>query len=148
MTLKERMAKATGKAGVDLNPQDYTPPPSKKKEEEVLPDAREVIPSIKDRNLLNHMVSDYLTYSQQESEAKKAKKPLNATIKKLLGTYQVSKVMVGDNRVNYYNAPRRSIKAELLLQAGVPLSVIEKCTVATDAYTLKITPPGSEDEDD
>lgn len=143
-SLKERLSKVAGRSGVNLNPEDVTPPPPK--ESEKLPDMREVIADAKDRLKLIRLTEAHVAFGIAEREAKKAKAPLTTQIKDILGRNSASKLMVEGTRLNYFNAPRSSIKGDLLLQHGVSPKIIAECTVTSDAYTLKITPAGEDDE--
>ena len=118
-------------------------PPAK--EAEVVPDIREVIASVADRNKLAKLIEQQAEWGKVESEAKKTRKPLTEAIKKLVGAYEVTKMMCNGYRVSYFDSPRTSISEDALLAAGVSPTIINKCKVTSHAYTLRITQPGEED---
>lgn len=144
-SLKDRLSKVAGKSGVNLNPEDVAPPPVK--EVEKIPDMREVIVDAKERLKLMRLIEAHVAFGIQEKEAKKARAPLTIQIKDILGRNNASKLMVDGNRINYFNSPRSTIKGDLLLAHGITPKVIAECTVTSDAYTLKITPPGEGDDE-
>jgi len=137
--MKSKLRQAVG-SGASMVPADKTPPPPPKEEERV-PELRELIEDKAEQRQMKQMVADYLTWSRQEKEAAGRKKEISDAMKKIVGSYGISKVMVADNLVNYFNAPRSTIKAELLLSNGVSPGVIEASTQVTPVYTLRITPP-------
>ena len=141
-TMKDRLRRATG-SGISMVPQDKVPAPPKKEEERV-PLLKELIADRKDKNSMTLMVERYLAWSLQEKEAKKEKDVLSKAMKIIVGSYGISKVMVGVNTVNYFNAPRSSIKSELLLAQGVSPEIIERATESTPAWTLRVDPPKKE----
>jgi len=138
-SLHDRLRKATQKSKPSIVP--TAPPPPPPKEEEVVPELRELIDDPKAQRAMIQMTEEYLAWGAQEKDAKEHKDALSAKIKMIVGDYGISKVMVGVNKVNYFNQQRKTIKAELLLQHGVGPQVIEACTKTTDSYTLRITAP-------
>jgi len=124
---------------------DYTPPPPPK-EEEVIPDVRELVDNAADRLKIVQLVELSATWGAQEKEAKKARAPITESLKKIIGRYGISKAMCGDYRINYYNAPRKTLSREMLLSAGVSPKVLDSCTIEKDSYTLRVSAAGDEDE--
>lgn len=144
-SMNQRLKDAVGaSAAPSMVP--FKPPPTPK-EEEVIPDIREVVDNPSDLTKLVKLVKTYSEWQAQESEAKRAKKPLNEDIKKLLGKYSVVKAWCGGLKVNYFNSPRTSISKDLLLANGVSPLVIAKSTTTKDVYSLRITEPGQEDDE-
>lgn len=150
-SLKDHMKAAVGAMpGASMVP-DYNAPPREKhetKEPEVVPDAREVIESDLDRNLLARLCAQHVEWNQAEKVARDAKKPITAKIKEILARNKATKLMVGDIRASYYNAPRSSLSRDLLLANGVTPAVIAKSTVTKDAYSLRLTLAGETEEDE
>jgi hypothetical protein len=68
-------------------------------------------------------------------------------MKNLLGKYHVGKALLDDIRVNYFATGRSTIKADLLLDNGVSPAVIQKCTVTSEVYTLKLSRGKDEEEE-
>ncbi len=137
-TMKSRLRQAVG-GGASMVPSSPAPPPSK--EEEAVPQLNELIDSLKERRAFTNMVGAYLEFSEDYKRADAGKKRLSTDMKKIVGSYGISKVMVDGNLVNYFNAPRSTIERDLLLAAGVSPKIIIECTKVTPAYTLRITPP-------
>lgn len=138
-SLKDRLSKVAASASVDMNPlsrKKFTPPPPK---EEDIPDMRDVIGSTADQSSLIRLVGEHAAIGQQERLLKGQKEPLTDRIKDILGRNKATKLKVDTYRVNYYSAPRTSIKKELLLEAGVAPDIIAACTVSTETYTLRVT---------
>jgi len=139
-SMKSRLKQAVG-GGASMVPQEKVPAPPPKKEEEAVPELRELIDDRKERRLFSTMVSHYLAYSEDAKIADNHKKRLSGEMKKIVGSYGISSVMVEGNLVNYFNAPRSTIKSDLLLAAGISPATIASCTEVKDVYTLRITPP-------
>ena len=137
--LDERVKKATSPP-VNLNPVERVPAPPPK-EEEIVPDLTELISDKGEQKSIRQLVSQYLGWAQQSKEAEREKKSISTKLKTFVGNYGIARMLVDGNNVSYFNAARSTIKAELLLQHGISPQVIEACTVTTDAYTLRITPP-------
>lgn len=147
MTLQERMKAQVNAAPAASMIPDFTPP-TPKAEAEVIPDAREVIESDLDRVMLARLCAEHVEWGAAERAAKAAKKPLTEKIKAILARNRASKLMIGDIKANYFNAPRKSLSMDLLLANGVTPAVITKSTVTKDAYTLKLTGPGQEEDEE
>lgn len=144
--LKARMRAATEEALPSLVPLPKEPP--KKHESEVLPDIQEVIESRVFVRHISNLVEQDVAWQAAAREARAERKGINGKIKKILEVFGEVKFMSGGNRVCYFNAPRRQISKQLLLDAGVSPVIIKKCTTTKDAWTLKITPPGEEEDTD
>src|SRR3990167_5127515 len=140
-TLKDRLNKATQQSKPNLMPQD-PPPPPQKEEEEPIPDMTEVVYDKADQMRLQSLIGDYLVWQSAAKEAGDEKDKISAQIKQIVGTYELSKLTVNGNLVNYFDSPRKTIKAELLLQHNVSPRVIQECTQVTHSYTLRITKQG------
>ena len=143
-TLNERLKEATKQKGADMNPSRPAPPPPK--EEEIVPDMADVIADRKERKAVSNLVAQYFLFHAQEKEAAQGKKVVTDQLKKIMGSYGIGLMAVDNNRVNYYQQERSSIKSDLLLDHGVAPSIIEACTKTTTSYGLKITAPGKDEE--
>lgn len=123
-------------AAPSMVPEKLAPPPEK--EEERIPDIKELIRDTKTRLKLARLVQQEAEYAEEEKVARKAREPLTAAIKQILGEAEVGKAQVADFVVNYYNSPRESLDKILLMQNGVSPDVIARSTKRTDCYTLRI----------
>ena len=141
-TMKSRLRQAVG-GGASMIPSETAPPPPKK-EEEAVPQLNELIDSRSERRTFTALVKSYLDFSEDAKIADTAKKRISTELKKVVGSYGISKVLVDGNLVSYFNSPRSTIKQDLLLAAGVSPKIINECTEVKDAYTLRITPPKEE----
>jgi hypothetical protein len=135
--LKQRMAAATAASAPSLVPEYLNPPPPK--EEEMIHTLQELVTDKKDLLALKRLINEDIALKEVEANAKKQRKPLISKMKNLLGKYSVGKALLDDIRVNYFTTSRSSIKADLLLANGVSPAVIQKCTVTSDVYTLKLS---------
>lgn len=124
----------------------FAPGPRKTKPVEVLPDVTELIPA-SEMSTLVELVQMHLEYGRAESVAKKAKKPVTLALKTLCSDYGVTKALCQGVRITYYPMTRETISMELLLEAGVSLATIKACTIKTDSYAVRISPPGEEEDD-
>lgn len=128
------------------------PPPSAKPEPP--PDISEFSLTSTDKLNLSRMVQESAAWAAQEKEAKAARKPLTDGIKKILGAYQLGRVIVSGLWVNYFNSPRTSISKDrlqtVLMNEGMQPSriqaIIQAASTTTDSYTLRITVPGEAEE--
>lgn len=145
--MKQSLQDRLKKIGSDGPSMDIQPKEKPKHEAEVLPEMQEVISDPKVRLQLIRLVNEDAELSVEERMIKGQRKPLKEKIKTLLG-FAPTKFMCDGNRVVAFNSPRKSVDPRLLLQAGVLPSVIAACTVVKDSYSLKITPPGGEDDDE
>lgn len=156
-SLQERLDRAlkVAQTGASLLPEENIPPPPK--EEEVIPALSEVIPDAAVRLRLIRMLREQLPWQQQESAAKKARKPLVTAIKKILGQFKVGKAAWDGNIINYFaSKPRRTVdEAKLIIAlSGVGLqprqiqTVLAACVdVGNPTYTLRIVESGGEEEE-
>ena len=145
-SLKERMGQAVKSSAPSMNPFD-TPPPTVKKEAEVLPDMREVIEDAGMRRALVPLIEQNAELASEERLIRKQRKPLQDGIKKLLGN-NYTRFMCGLTRVVYYQVPRESLSRQKLLEAGVSPKILAACTVTSYSATLKITPSGDGEDDE
>lgn len=158
ITLKERLDKAlkVAQAGASLLPEETIAPPPK--EEEIVPQLSDVIPDAALRLKLIRMLKEQMPWQQQEAAAKKARKPLTAAIKKILGQFQVGKAAWDGHIINYFaSKPRRSVNEAKLIIAltGVGLqprqiqTVLNTCVeVGSPSYTLRIITEGEKEEEE
>lgn len=143
------MKAATKAAAPSLRP---APRPAKAEkpayEAEVLPDLATTGLSTTKQNIIAGLVAEITAANATLSAAKKAKDEPSAKLKKLLqeSVGDTVKVMVGEARLNYYNAPRHSLRPELLLSHGVSAATIAASTEVKDAWTLRVVAPGDKDE--
>lgn len=145
-SLDARIKDQVGKAHAPSMVPDFTPPPPPK-EEEIVPDIRELVDNTADRLALLRLVEQQTAWAQQESEAKKQRRPLTESIKRILGKYEIGRAMCDGMLINYYNSPRSSLSREMLLSKGISPQVLEACTIVKDSYTLRITGAGDEGDE-
>jgi hypothetical protein len=60
-------------------------------------------------------------------------------MKRMAGSYRIAKCQAGMYRLNYFNAPRKSLNSLKLLSLGVTQGIIDEATETTDCYTLRVT---------
>ncbi len=139
-SMVSRLKQAVG-PGASMVPQEKVPAPPPKKEEEVVPDLHELIDNRSERRTFTALVKQYLEFSDDVKIAQAGKDRLSKSMKEVVGSYGISKVLVDGILVNYFNAPRSTIKSDLLLAAGISPATIASCTEVKDVYTLRVTPP-------
>lgn len=140
--LKRELENAAASAAVSMN--IPAPPP---KEEEVIPDLSEIVKDRKMRLLVARKAAELGELSEQISKLEKQQDTMSKELKKLVGTLKIGKAISGEWRINYYGGVRKSIKAALLLAAGITQATINACTKQTDTYTLKVTRLGEKEEE-
>lgn len=143
-SLADRLKSVSKSASVSMVPEKIAPPPKK---EEELPDIRELVTSSADRLKILRLSEEITELGETERAAGKAKAPLVAQLKKLLGDYEVGRAAVGEFRLAYYNCPRHTLSKEKLLENGVRPAVIEASTVHKDVFTLKVSRKGEEEDE-
>jgi hypothetical protein len=72
----------------------------------------------------------------------KRKAILQDDAKELLKAYGKLTFMVGEERVSHFPTTRSTVKADLLMQAKVPISVIKACTKTSTSWSFKVTQAG------
>jgi hypothetical protein len=134
--------------GVDEAPSMIPQAPPPKVQGEVLPDVRDVVMDRRLLRALPSLVEQYAAVSAAKKEIKEEKERISRQIKAALDNdCGLSKFMVGGYRLAYYTIARSTIKPDLLLSQGVAPAVIAACTVTTNSPTLKITPPGVDEDE-
>lgn len=148
-TLDQRLKEELAPTAPSMIPEAIAPP---KKEEEVVPDIKDLIKNPKDRLLAIRLVNDSLTWQAQESEAKKARKPITNTLKAIFGKYGIGKAQSGGAPINYFITPGRFDlkKAKMkLLDMGWSTdevtAFVEEC-MGKESYTLRIGAAREEEE--
>lgn len=111
------------------------------------PDVAEFITDREDLSTLRSLVCLHVDYSAQERSAKHAKKPVIESLKSICNDYKLGKVLCDRNKISYFKTTRETISKQLLLDAGVSLVTILKCTVRSESYSVRVTPPGQDDDD-
>jgi hypothetical protein len=122
--------------------------PRAKREPVVVPDVREFITDVNDLRTLRELAQLHVQYGTEERRAKALKKPIAEAIKGICSDYSLSKVAVDENKISYYKMGRETISAALLMDEGVSIETIKRCTVRTETYAVRVTPPGGRDDDD
>ncbi len=147
ITLEDRLKASVRKAqkGESLVP-DMTPPPAAEKG--TIPDIRELISAAPLRLKLVRLTEEMGTLGEEEARIRKARTKLGDQIKKILGENKVGRAVVGDFQVNYFNAPRETLSVDKLLQNGVSPLIIARSKTMKDAYTLRISRVGEEEEEE
>jgi hypothetical protein len=120
------------------------------KVEVVLPDATDLITDPRDLSALQELVDQHVHYSAMERSAKAMKEPVVQSLKSIGEDYGLTKLTCNQNKVTRYKVRRSTIVKQLLLDAGVSHAIIKACTVDTDSWAIRVTPPGADDaeEDD
>ncbi len=139
-----------------VDPRDVVPPPER--EEEAVPNLEDLITDRKIRLEAIRLLTAEREWAEQESEAKKQRKPLTTKLKNILGKNNVSLAVWDDWRINYYATEgRATINREkltaVLLGAGLPTqqvqSIISASTdISSPSYTLRITKSKGAEEGD
>lgn len=140
-SLRKRMDAVSAGAAPSLVP--FVPPPAK--EEEVIPDLKEIMSQKKDYLEAKRLILRSIELAEAEKPIKKEREQITAKLKNLLGRSGVAKAMVEDIRVNYYAGERSSIDGGKLLTLGVAPSIIREATNVTTTYTLKLTRQAEEE---
>jgi hypothetical protein len=125
----------------------FIPDRRPKREEVVLPDVRDLVTDTADLSTLRELVALHVQYSAAERAAKHQKAPVAESIKSICADYKLTRAVCDRTKVSYYPTVRETISQQLLLDAGVPLATIRQCTVRTESYSIRITPPGGADDD-
>jgi len=121
---------------------------NKEFESEVLPDIERVIVNPLKRKQLRGYTTIYTELLSQEKEIATQKADLAAKIRAIVGDKTEVGFMVGDIRLRQFSTSRSSLKKNLLLDLGVPPSVICAATTTSESWTLRITKPNGEGEED
>lgn len=145
-SLDARIKDSVGKTSHPSMVPDWNPPAPPPKEEEIVPDIRELVPNPLDRNRLANLIRTSAEFGKMEKEAKTARTPVTAAIKTLLSKYQIGRAVCDGVLINYYNAPRASLSRELLLSSGVSPKTLDACTITKDSFTLRISATGEDDD--
>lgn len=147
------MKEVTKVAAPSILPEATVRPP---KPEEVVPDIREYID---DKATLSRLaeITEYQRHLGDEiSRLNKERRPYTDEIKRTIHEFMITghgfKAMVNGIKLQYFNAQRRTIKADALTRALLarnfqPLQIAEiinESTVVADAFTLRVG--GGDDE--
>ena len=149
LSIRERIQAIANIEAPSMIPQAAEAPEAPpEKEEEVIPviDAT-VIPDAKKRFELARMVTRHGEIGEIIRPLDKEKKKLTESIKVVIGKYKIGKALLGDYRINYYNAPRKVLDPAKLLAAGVPITTINACYPEAASYTLRITKEDAPDDE-
>lgn len=144
-SLESRLRKLAVSGSVDMNP---APRQKKVAVEEVVPDLSELALSARDRLNIARWVVLSVEQGMILREAKRKRDVFTEQIKALLLPLGKTKAQVGETRLNFYNAPRSSIKRDLLVLEGVDDKVISRATVTNDNWMLKLGLPREEGADE
>lgn len=125
----------------------FTPSPRHKKVEAVLPDAADLVTDSTDLSTLRELIALHVRYSADERLAKAQKEPVVASLKSICKDYGFGKVTCDQTKVSYYKGTRSTISQQKLLDAGVSLATIKACTIKTESWSVRVTPPGGSDDD-
>lgn len=152
MSLEDRLKASVRKAMPDANmhpdgmrEEVAAPPP---KDEPEVKDLKEMITTPVDYLKAKALLLEMTDIKAQLKPLKAREKAITPKIKNLLGKHDVGKSRFEGWTVSYFDAPRSTLSKDLLIAAGVSPLTIMKCTITKPTYTLKLTPPGVEEEDD
>lgn len=126
----------------------FAPSTRQKKEQVVIPDVSDLVTDSHDLESLRELVALHVQYGAAERAAKHQKKPVAESIKSICVDYGLTKVVCDGNKLSYYKTVRSSINEQMLLDAGVSPTIIKACTIKTDSWQARITPPGEEEDED
>lgn len=115
---------------------------------EVVPDLREVAATPTLQMQIQRLVAESVECQLTEKRARDARKPITAKLKTLIESCSAPKFMVDGHTVTVFPTTRSTLSAQKLLDAGIQPHVISACTTQKTSYSLKITIPGSTDDDE
>lgn len=149
LTMRERIQAIAAVSAPSMVPVPVEKPlPPPEKEEEVIPPVSSLIEDRKTALKLAQMVDRSGEIGELIRPLAKEKKSLSDKIKVMTGKFGIGKAICGEWRINYYNAPKKSLSITKLLAAGVSMATIDACYEEKDSFTLRITKEGSEDGDE
>lgn len=125
----------------------FNPIARPKKAEVLLPEASELVTDTGDLSTLRELVALHVEYSAAERLARNKKAPVADSIKSICNDYSLARITCDRNRVSYYRMSRSVIVAQLLADQGVSPAIIKACTITTESWAVRVTPPGDEEED-
>lgn len=114
----------------------------------VLPDAAELVTDTHDLETLRELVALHVQYGAEERKARAMKTPVAESIKSICEDYSLTKLTCDHNKVSRYKTIRRTIVGSLLTDAGVSPAVVKACTVETESWGVRVTPPSGSDDDE
>lgn len=129
----------------------FTPGPRQsraKKVAEVLPDVSELVPQA-ELEAVRELIQDHLAYGADERRAKRGKKPVAEALKAVCKDYGLTKAtcLAVGGKFSYYPQEREKIIGQLLRDEGVSEEIIQRCTVRTSSFAIRVSPIDAEDEE-
>jgi hypothetical protein len=137
-SLKQKMAASVVGSRASLIPQPYTPKPTPKPAEEVVPSVETIIEDAEELATLRELVARQLPLNAQIKALESSLKPINDRIKGILGECKIKAVCDGAT-INQFPVTRSTVDPLLLLAAGVDEETIQSCTKTSTSYTLLVT---------
>ena len=138
-TIQERVKEiAASAAAPSMVPAERLPAPPPK-EVEVVPDLSEYIADKRQRLLVLRLITEYGELGAQKHEIQDRQDKLAKAIKTVAGERGIAKCVAGDYRLSYFVTPRSTLKVDKLLGAGISPEIIQRCTVTTESYNLRVT---------
>ena len=145
-TIQERVKEiAASAAAPSMVPAERLPAPPPK-EVEVVPDLSEFVTDKKQRLAVLRLIAEYGELGAQKHEIQGRQEKLAKAIKTVTGEMGIAKCVAGDYRLSYFVVPRSTLKVDRLLGAGISPEIIQRCTVTTESYNLRVTRLEEEDE--
>ena len=145
-TIQERVKEiAASAAAPSMVPAERLPAPPAK-EVEVVPDLSEFVTDKKQRLAVLRLITEYGELGAQKHEIQGRQDKLAKAIKTVAGEMGIAKCVAGDYRLSYFVVPRSTLKVDKLLSAGVSPEIIQRCTVTTESYNLRVVRLEDEDE--
>ena len=145
-TIQERVKEiAASAAAPSMVPTERLPAPPAK-EVEVVPDLSEFVTDKKQRLAVLRLITEYGELGAQKHEIQGRQDKLAKAIKTVAGEMGLAKCVAGDYRLSYFVVPRSTLKVDKLLSAGVSPEIIQRCTVTTESYNLRVVRLEDEDE--
>jgi hypothetical protein len=142
-SLRQKMAASTTGARPSLLPPGIGGRPEIieekiKEAEEKSPDINDVMEAGKDRTQLRKLIEAQVAINSQLKALEREKELYDKGIKDILNQYGIGSMKCDGASLSYFVNARKTIKAELLVAAGVPLTTISECTITSTSKTLVI----------
>lgn len=116
---------------------------------EVIPDINGLVPA-SELDSMRELLANYMQYGRVERTAKKAKDEVSIPLKALCNDYSLTKArsVEAGAKLTYYPMHRESVNPQLLKDEGVSQEIIDRCTIKTDSYAIRVSPIDADEEDE
>lgn len=141
-----------GKPKASLVPAEPKPKPEpkekkgKKEKEEPAPALTALGLPSKTLRSVRELAQAYQEAAAEEKAATARKNEIADQLKAVCKQFDIAKAQDDTFRLSYFNVPRKTIKAEKLLEFGVSPKIITDSTQVTDSWQLRISSVGEQEE--